>query len=99
MKVIGENAVLEWTEERRLSSHEEQHSQHQIRVVRQEPSDSQTHDQNLGQLDQPDQARFLELVGELTSGCGENKKWQNERPRGDVYKNRPIETGRFGQPI
>ncbi len=77
MQVIGENAVLERTEERRLGSHEEQHDQHQIGLARQKSGNRQAHDQDLGQFDEPYQAGFLELVGELTGRRGEKKKRQN----------------------
>ena len=97
--MIGENAVFERTEEGRLSPHEEQHGQHEIRAAPQETGHRQSHDRNLGQLDQPYQAGFLELVGQLAGRRREQKERQDERAGRDGYQDLPVEAGGSGEPV
>ncbi len=78
MQVLRQDAVFQRTEESRLCSHHEQHGQQEASALQPEADCTEAHDEDLGELDQPDQARLLELVGKLAGEGREQEERQDE---------------------
>jgi hypothetical protein len=78
-ELLREVGVLHGTEQCRLTAHQEKHDQEQGVSPRYEGKRSHHHQRNLEYFYAPHQAGFFVLVGELSRGGGEQKKWQDEQ--------------------
>ena len=90
VQVLGQNRVLQWTEERGLKPKQEQHGQHQRKALQNQGHARQQGDGNLKQLDPAHDARFLVLVGDLSGHGRKQEKRQHEQTRRGVHRQIPI---------
>ena len=84
--MLWQDAVLDRAKKGGLCAHQKQHANEHRHALQPESGRTKGHDDDLRQLDAPDQHRFLELVSQLSAERGKQKKRQYEETRGEVYQ-------------
>jgi phosphatidylglycerophosphate synthase len=81
--MLRQDRVFDRAEEGRMNAHRAQRGEQQRDVVQQQPGRAEDHDQDLGGLHDPDDARLVVSVGELAGERREQEEWQDEQPAGN----------------
>ena len=80
---IRKDRVFERAQERRLDPHHKQDDKQCRSAAEQYARCRDHHQRNFADLDQPDQPRFVVLVGKLTGGRRAQKERQDEKSAGE----------------
>ena len=86
LQVLGQDGIFHRPEQGRVGSHQEQGGEQQRQAVAGETEGGDQHDADLEQLDEADQARLLELVGQLAGGGREQEERQDEEAGAQVHQ-------------
>ncbi len=81
---LRKDRVLHRPEQRRMHAHQQQCREQKQQVVHAEADGTDHHDRDLEELDEADEARLLELVGELPRGRRQQHERQDEEAGGEV---------------